>query len=191
MQRGQLPGELIQQAIGELKLALRHALLLRAIAPEQPASIQIRSKPLIGLINGVGKQQVASFCREFVTCPLQQRIGLTTESSKSQEHLTRRAALRSAAPVMRPGVSGDVMRSMNGARISRLRAGSARRMRTRASPPTRGCSPPGARQPADEGAISTFSSSCARECVGVGADSQAPRRRCRSRARSDALMSMR
>ena len=39
MQRGQLPGDLIQQAIGELELALGHALLLCAIAPEQPASI--------------------------------------------------------------------------------------------------------------------------------------------------------
>ena len=61
MRCGQLPGDLIQQAIGKLELALGYALLLCSITPEQPASIEIRAKPLIGLINGVGKQQVALF----------------------------------------------------------------------------------------------------------------------------------
>ena len=41
----------------------------------------------------------------------------------------------------------------------------------------------GARQPAVEGRISGSRSGCARECVGVGAESQVVRRRCRLRSK--------
>ena len=55
-----------------------------------------------------------------------------------------------------------------------------------AEPTSRGSSSsPGARKPAADGSISGSSSSCARGFVGVGAESQVVRRRCRSRARSD------